>query len=154
MVQQVTEETTMILAGGFPRRRDDGTHPLPTPGALGSRRSPRGWEGAGAWVKARLVYLVERGAAGRFCGCCTCTSHGIRGWSPFPHSASPIVLPAPLCCAPAWAKMNCLYLCGGSDDAGRGVKEGNEEILPCSGCQEDGSCCSRHNGPGSECSRE
>lgn len=118
MVQQVTEETGMVLAGGFPRRRDGGTHLLPTPGASGSRRSPQGWEGAEAWVKARLVYLAERGAAGRFRGFCVCTSCGIRGWSLSPRSASPAALPTPPCCAPARTKPNCLYLFVGSDDAG------------------------------------
>lgn len=65
-------------------------------------------------------YLVERGAAGRFCGCCVRASCGIRGWSPPPHSASPAALPAPPCCAPARTKPNCLYLFVGSDDAGGG----------------------------------
>lgn len=120
MVQKVTKETSMILAGGFPRRRDGGTHPLPTLGASGDRRSPQGWEDAGAWVEARWVYLIERKSAEGFHGCCVCTNRGIWGWSPSPRSASPAVLPAPPCCAPAWTKLNCLYLFVGSGDAGGG----------------------------------
>lgn len=76
------------------------------------------------------------------------------GWSPSPCSASPAAFPAPPPSAPVQTKPNCLYLFVGSDDAGGGVKQAGEEILPCSCCQEDGSSCSRQEGPGSECSRE
>jgi len=78
-VQHVTEETGVILAGGFPRRGDSGTHPLPTPGASGGRRGLGGCWSPG---EARPVYLVKRGDAGRSRGCCARTGCGIRGWSP------------------------------------------------------------------------
>lgn len=58
MAQQVTEVTSVILAGSFPRKRAGGTHPLPTPGASGSRRSCQGWAGSRVWVKAQLVHWL------------------------------------------------------------------------------------------------
>lgn len=77
------------------------------------------------------------------------------GWNPSACSASPAALLAPPPSAPVQTKPNCLYLFVGSDDAGGGgVKQAGEEILPCSHCQEDGSSCSRQEGPGSEHSRE
>lgn len=152
MAQQVTEGTGVILAGSFPRRRDGGTHLLPTPGASGSRRSRQSWESAGAWVKARLAFLVVRMELQE--GFVAAVRVQAVGWSPSPHSASPSVLLAPLRCALAQTKPNCLYLFVGSDDAGGGVKQANEEILPCSCSQEDGSSCSRQDRPGSECSHE
>lgn len=99
MVQKVTEETSMILAGSFPRRRDGGTHPLPTLGASGSRRSPQGWEGAGAWVKAQRVYLIERKAAGRSMAAVCAQAVG------FGAGALLSALPAPQCSLPLCAAL-------------------------------------------------
>lgn len=121
MAQQVIEGTGVILAGSFPRRRDGGTHPLPTPGASGSRRSRQSWESAGAWVKARLAFLVVRTELQE--GFVAAVHVQAVGWSPSLHSASPSVLLAPLRCALAQTKPNCLYLFVGSDDAGGGLSK-------------------------------
>lgn len=89
---------------------------MPTPGASGSRRSRQGWEGAGAWVKARLAPLVVRAELRE--GFVAAVRAQAVGWSPSPRSAGPAALPAPPRCALARTKPNCLYLFVGSDDAG------------------------------------